>query len=315
MQAPALCETELVAVLVCLERGAPHVFTLHRGSILPSGPLMPGQVSLQKSLREWVHQQTGIQPGHTEQLYTFADIHTDSDRRRVRISYMTCLPPTAERPDTDSGLHQSVRSDANEKQANPLVSFYTYFPWEDRRNADHAALLAPLLHKLKHWAGHDPVRQQRCAITFGLAGHPWNDELALSRYELLWEAGLMPESCTHDKPEHAAGQSMQHDYRHVLATALSRIRAKIRYTSIVFDLLPRYFTLLHLQQAMEALAGRPMHKQNFRRLVLQQGLLEETERMDFSGPGRPARLYAANNHTQDNCYLAGAKSPLPDLIW
>ncbi|MFT8655249.1 MAG: hypothetical protein ABF785_01000 [Acetobacter papayae] len=315
MQAPALCETELVAVLVCLERGAPHVFTLNNGAILPSGPLMPGQLSLQKSLREWVRQQTGIQPGHTEQLYTFADTHLGDGHRRVRISYMTCLPPTTERLEGDHRPHTAALLDIEAQPADPLVSFYTYFPWEDRRNPAHAALIAPLLEGLKRWAAQDPARQQRCAITFGLAGHAWNDELALSRYELLWEVGLIPESCTQAEPAQVTGLSMQHDYRHVLATALSRIRAKIRYTSIVFDLLPRYFTLLHLQQAMEALAGRPMHKQNFRRLVLQQGLLEETEQMDFSGPGRPARLYAADNQAQDNCYLAGAKSPLPDLVW
>jgi hypothetical protein len=275
---------------------------------------MPGQLSLQKSLREWVHQQTGIQPGHTEQLYTFADTHTDGGYRRVRISYMTCLPPTTERTAENSPL-RPVRFSTNGSPVNSLVSFYEYFPWEDRRHPAHAARLAPLLRALKLWAGQDAVRLQRCVTTFGLAGHTWRDELVLSRYELLWEAGLVQEATRQSEPTCDAGLSMCHDYRHVLATALSRIRAKIRYTPIVFDLLASHFTLLHLQQAMEALAGRPMHKQNFRRLVLQQSLLEESEQMDVSGPGRPARLYAAGDHVQDNCYLAGAKSPLPDLAW
>ena len=315
MQAPALCETELVAVLVCLERGDPQVLTLNHGAILPSGPLMSGQHSLQKSLREWVRQQTGIRPGHTEQLYTFADTHTGNGHRRVRISYMTCLPPNAKSAEVKSLPFAPVLFDQDTKPTNPLVSFYAYFPWEDRRNPDHAARLAPVLLALKDWAGQDVARQQRCAITFGLAGHSWNDELALSRYELLWEAGLLQESCPQSEPACTTGRPMQYDYRHVLATALSRLRAKIRYTPIVFDLLASPFTLLHLQQAMEALAGRPMHKQNFRRLVLQQGLLEETEQMDSSGSGRPARLYVAGRGAQDNCYLAGAKSPLPDLAW
>lgn len=315
MQAPALCETELVAVLVCLERGEPCVFTLQQGALLPSGPLMPGQLSLQKSLREWVRQQTGIQPGHTEQLYTFADTHTDCGHRKVRISYMTCLPPTTEGTVVESSPLHPAQFSTNGSPANTLVSFYTYFPWEDRRNPAHATVLAPLLRALKDWAGQDPVRLQRCITTFGLAGHTWHDELVLSRYELLWEAGLVQESSRQNEPTCGVGLSMHHDYRHVLATALSRIRAKIRYTPIVFDLLTSHFTLLHLQQAMEALAGRPMHKQNFRRLVLQQNLLEESEQMDFSGPGRPARLYAAGNHAQDDCYLAGAKSPLPELVW
>ena len=61
--------------------------------------------------------------------------------------------------------------------------------------------------------------------------------------------------------------------------AIARLRAKIKYRPVVFELLPSTFTMLELQQAIEALAGQTLHKPNFRRLIEQQDLVEET------GPG------------------------------
>ena len=60
---------------------------------------------------------------------------------------------------------------------------------------------------------------------------------------------------------------MHHDHRRILATGMARLRAKIKYRPAVFELMPPTFTLLQLQVAVEALAGRGLHKQNFRRLI------------------------------------------------
>src|SRR5258707_7394164 len=61
------------------------------------------------------------------------------------------------------------------------------------------------------------------------------------------------------------GEAMPHDHRRILATGMARLRAKIKYRPVVFELMPPEFTLLQLQQTVEALAGRGLHKQNFRR--------------------------------------------------
>ena len=63
---------------------------------------------------------------------------------------------------------------------------------------------------------------------------------------------------------------MRHDHRRVLATALSRLRAKIKYRPVIFELMPPEFTLLQLQNSVEAISGRLLHKQNFRRQIQQQ---------------------------------------------
>ena len=83
---------------------------------------------------------------------------------------------------------------------------------------------------------------------------------------------------------------MAFDHRRVLATAIGRLRGKIKYRPVVFELMPPTFTLFQLQRTVEALSGTNLHKQNFRRLVAQQGLVEETDDVTSGATGRPARL-------------------------
>ena len=83
---------------------------------------------------------------------------------------------------------------------------------------------------------------------------------------------------------------MQLDHRRIVATALGRLRGKLKYRPVVFELLPPTFTLLQLQRLVEALSGVRLHKQNFRRLVEGGGLVEGTGRSRRSG-GRPAELF------------------------
>ena len=88
------------------------------------------------------------------------------------------------------------------------------------------------------------------------------------------------------------GHEMAFDHRRIVATALGRIRAKIKYRPVIFELVPETFTLLQLQRAVESLAGVRLHKQNFRRLVEQGGLVEGTgKRVRSSTGGRPAELF------------------------
>jgi hypothetical protein len=87
------------------------------------------------------------------------------------------------------------------------------------------------------------------------------------------------------------GTPMALDNRRVLATALGRIRGKLKYRPVVFDLLAPAFTLLQLQRVVEALGGVRLHKQNFRRLVINGGLVEPTGQRETQARGRPAELF------------------------
>ena len=81
------------------------------------------------------------------------------------------------------------------------------------------------------------------------------------------------------------------DHRRIAAVALARLRGKLNYRPVVFELLPERFTLLDLQRTVESLAGVRLHKQNFRRLVEKGGLVEATGRRDYETGGRPAGLF------------------------
>jgi hypothetical protein len=78
----------------------------------------------------------------------------------------------------------------------------------------------------------------------------------------------------------------------------------------VFELMPDTFTLLQLQRCVEALAGRLMYKQNFRRLIEQQDLVEETGGMSQDTGGRPAKLFRFRRAVFAQRALAGSKLPL-----
>ncbi len=234
---------------------------------LPFGPLDPaGDPTLELALRRWVRAQTGLELGYVEQLYSFGDRFRDpreatGGARLVSIAYLALV------------REEKIPARVNARWRN----IYEFFPWEDHRSG---AGLDAVIGALRAWALGDRAREIRAQIAFGYDGAPWDSDRVLERYELLYEVGVSA----------GLGQEMGLDHRRILATALGRLRGKIRYRPVVFEVLPDEFTLLQLQQTVEALAGLPLHKQNFRRLVEQAGLVEGTGRVS-QARGRPAELF------------------------
>jgi hypothetical protein len=297
---------DLIAVLVAVTNGAPMALTIRNGEALPSGPFELGHRSLQTGLRAWVEEQTHHPLGYVEQLYTFADRdrgESETAQRVISISYL--------------GLTREEQRDG--KREEGWRSWYDYFPWEDHR-AGAPALIADLLTpRLREWAraadgaSLRDERWRRAAFAFGLDGGSWNEELVLQRYELLYEAAIVPEGfgdqLAGDRLA-VPGRPMAADHRRILATGIARLRAKIKYRPVVFELMQPDFTLLQLQRAVEALAGRPLHKQNFRRLIEQQELVEETGATASDTGGRPAKLFRFRHAVLAERAAAGTKLPL-----
>jgi hypothetical protein len=100
------------------------------------------------------------------------------------------------------------------------------------------------------------------------------------------------------------------DHRRILATGIARLRAKIKYRPVFFELMAEDFTLLQLQQTVEALAGRRLHKQNFRRVIDAQNLVEETGQIETGTGGRPAKLFRYRRDVQTERAAVGTKLPL-----
>jgi len=285
----AALSIRLSAVIVTATIDEPRVLRVRIGhdpiEALPSGPLEVEHRTLEVGLRAWVERQTSQKLGYVEQLYTFGDRDRVEDVRAGRALTVAYLALVREaRPGGAGGA--------------AWQSWYRYFPWEDWR-AGQPAALPPLEARLSSWARQAASETERRlrAERLGLAfARSWNEELVLERYELLYEAGLIQESWRDlGRPTPVDGGSlfgapMAADHRRVLATAIGRLRGKIKYRPVVFELMPPSFTLLQLQRTVEALSGVRLHKQNFRRLVEHQGLVEETGGISAETGGRPARL-------------------------
>ena len=80
------------------------------------------------------------------------------------------------------------------------------------------------------------------------------------------------------------------DHAEIVSFALRRLRYKLEYTAVGFELLPEHFSLSEIQATYEMILGEAIDKRNFRRRILEAGIIEPTEHMR-SGEGRPARLY------------------------
>lgn len=287
----------LEAVVLAVTDGSPRVLVTesNEAPALPSGPFLPERHrTLELALREFVTEQTGLPLGYVEQLYTFGNRFRDPAERsggprRISVAYLAL-----------------VRESHGVGSAHWL-DVYRALPWEDWRSGPPALLEKEILPALEPWVrspGEDRsarrARRERLSIVLG-QGPPWDPERVLERYELLYEAGLVREAwrdseaagdrAEGDHRSSTYGVALASDHRRILASALGRLRGKLSYRPVVFELLPRSFTLLELQRTVEALVGQRLHKQNFRRLVEQGGLVEGTGKLRQRTGGRPAELF------------------------
>lgn len=290
---PGAISIGLSAAIVSVEGEGPCALVVtHDGSedALPFGPFDPGsQRTLEQGLRKWVGEQTHFDLGYTEQLYTFGDRGRHSpggatDARVVSVGYLAL---------TRQGEEDDAARDTRWR------GWYHYFPWEDWRDAKPQMIEKAIIPRLKAFvkAATDSkvseLRRDRVRLCFGMDGVAWDEEKVLERYELLYEAGLAQEFARDNggQAEDALGAAMMFDHRRILATAIARLRGKMKYRPVVFELMASSFTLLELQRTVEALLGLRLHKQNFRRLVAEQGLVEGTGKFAASARGRPAELF------------------------
>lgn len=286
----------LNAVVLAVTGEEPRVLTVPAGGVgelaLPFGPLDPDRHrTLELGLRAWIRRQTGIEVGYVEQLYTFGDRDRDADpgERAISIAYLAL-----------------VRERQIERGAGAVWrGVYRFFPWEDwRGGGPPRTLQADVLPALDNWAAAardrptSEARRARVDIAFGAGGSAWDAVRVLDRYELLYEAGLVAEAARDGSDANdelpgrvKVGESLALDHRRILATALGRLRGKLKYRPVLFELTPPTFTLWQLQRCVEALAGMPLHKQNFRRLVERAGLVEGTGQLEVHTGGRPAELF------------------------
>ena len=283
---PARARVGLTAVIISVDGTTPRLVTM-------GGPVAEGLPSthlddtvdrtLEKAVRRLVGSEVGLPVRYFEQLYTFGDQERAPGGRELAVAYLAL-----------------TRFQATHGPASPgWSSCYELFPWEDWRGGRPAMLDEVVMPALDRWlagaaAGDLPTRRERAELTFGLGQARWDPVRVLDRYELLFELALVEEA--RSKPGVTAqgpglGAPLALDHRRIAAAALERLRGKLAYRPVVFEVLPETFSLSRLQQVVEAFAGQMLHKQNFRRLVASANLVEPTGESDQRTGGRPAELY------------------------
>lgn len=306
MSAPATplgVEIGLSAAIVAVDGSEPQILTSpspeRRGQEgLPYGPFDPiRHRTFETGLRAWVEDQTALKLGYVEQLYTFGDRgrHAGEAGGGAHIVSVGYLALTRQHADDAPSLADSGAR---------WRSWYRFMPWEDWRGGKPAVIDEAIVPALRAWAEAEgsrraprlPPRKARLRLAFGIDGVAWDEDRVIERYELLYEAGLIEEAAADGRIEKpllgpALGRPMAFDHRRILATAIARLRSKLKYRPVIFELMPPEFTLTELQRAVEAISGRHLHTQNFRRLVESVALVEPTGGTIRPRRGRPAALY------------------------
>lgn len=307
---------DLLGVIVAVTDEVPRVLVVDSDDeiALPNGPFVPGEhASLEDGFRQLIEAQAGLDLYYIEQLYTFGNRFRTVDEisggpRTLSVAYVAL-----------------TREDEVPLKGTRWADWYEFLPWEDWRNGRPGELDAVIAPGLTEWCSKARAqtarrnREERINVTFGTAGATEMDAvLTLERLELLYDAGIMAEAGRDKRaineesgapPPDSIGTSMASDHRRVLATALGRIRGKLAYRPVVFELLPGEFTLLQLQQVAEALSGTHLHKQNFRRLVMHADLVEPIGRTTAIGRGRPAELFRFRREVLGEKLTVGLSRP------
>lgn len=290
----------LSAVIVAVRDEVPCVLIVQGGGKasdasdgLPFGPFEPlSHRTFESGLRDWVEEQTSLQMGYVEQLYTFGDrgrheVKPGEGPRVVSVGYLA--------------LTRAVGASAP-VSGTAWSSWYEYFPWEDWRDGEPSIIPRVIRPRLQAFIASEAAlreqRAERVRLTFGSDRKSWDEEKVLERYELLYEAGLIDEAFRDGRaavkggvPAGALGRAMMFDHRRILATAMGRLRGKLKYRPVIFELMPETFTLFELQRTVEAISAVRLHKQNFRRLVENGGLVERTGAKSQLSVGRPAETF------------------------
>lgn len=212
--------------------------------------------SLEESAYRELKEETNIDNVYLEQLYTYGDVNRDPRMRVISTSYMALV--------NKENLNPKAGDDAKE------VAWFTVKKEEVSSNDDERVYNLILYNK-----EHD--------ITIGY--------LVVDR---IITNGIIKTIKTHIEPLWCFENTLAFDHCSIINMAIDRLRNKIEYTPIVFNLMPRKFTLSNLQKVYETILNKEFTKANFRRKV--KKYINELEEKETGKGYKPANLCTYNGY-------------------
>lgn len=149
------------------------------------------------------------------------------------------------------------------------------------------------LRELKEETGLEQVFLEQLYTFSGIARDPRERVVTVAHYALVKPTAVVGGTDANRAQWFDVTKlpSLAFDHDTIFNTALERLRGKLRYEPLGFELLPTKFTLGQLQRLYESILGRELDKRNFRRAFLRMGILEELDEMQDNVSHRPSRLY------------------------
>ncbi|RRJ62756.1 NUDIX hydrolase [Paenibacillus oralis] len=222
---------------------------------LPGGFVRPDETTEQAAARE-LQEETGVDDVYLEQLYTFSDVGRDPRTWVMSCSYMALA---------DSSQLQLQAGDDADDAAWFKVSYRLL---RERKELIDGGFIKALQYELRLSSGEVELA---AVVERTVTAKPAS---TATSYSIISNDGLA------------------FDHAKIIAYAVERLRGKVNYTDIAFNLMPKLFTLTELQQVYEVILDKELLKAAFRRKVAD--LVAETDHYTENAGHRPSRLFRRN---------------------
>lgn len=242
--------------LLLIERGG-HPFL---GKWAIPGGFVDMEESLEEAAVRELREETGLSDIYMEQLFTFGDVGRDPRMRVISVAYMALLSKERLRPVAGDDAAKVCWFTVKQEENGGLKLIAASEEDSDASGNEGASGSAN--------AGTKETARGTATAGAGATG-----------------SGTAAE----EKPLCLTEEDLAFDHAKLIRIALQRLKNKVEYTDIAFELAGEKFTLTQLQMIFEAILGKELHKPNFRRGIAPR--VEKTEEMETKHSNRPSYYY------------------------